>query len=938
MNILGISAFYHDSAAALVSDGEIVAAAQEERFTRSKNASEFPEKAIRWCLANSGLAGDQIDFIAFYDKPFLKFERLIETYFAFAPKGFTSFSKAMPLWISEKLFQKDLLLRELRAIDPGLGVASKLMFSEHHLSHAASAFYPSPFENAAILTLDGVGEWSTTAAGTGRGNEINIDKEIHFPHSIGLLYAAFTYYTGFKVNADEYKVMGLAPYGEPKYVQTILDNLIDLKADGSFSVAQEYFDYCTGLTMTNPNFDRLFGGPPRRPDERITQREMDLAASIQVVTEETVLRLTRSLARETGMRNICLAGGVALNCVANGKVLRDQAFDNIWVQPAAGDAGGSIGAALVVHHMHLNKPRIVNRAVDGMKGAYLGPQFSDKETSGILDRFGAHYRELDEKALYEEVTWALVEEKVVGWFQGRMEFGPRALGNRSILGDARSPRLQRELNLRIKYRESFRPFAPAVPREDVADYFELESDSPYMLQVAQVRKDRTIPMSDEQISLQGIDKLNVPRSDIPAVTHIDYSARVQTVHAETNPRFHRLLREFQARTGSSVLVNTSFNVRDEPIVCNPEDAYRCFMNCEMDVLVIGNIVLRKEDQLSPLPSTVSSGDTLIPARLLACLKQPGAPDESSLERIPGGFRCPSTGATMLDVDGIPSMLESVRKDDAAGVTEKIKTFYEEYPFPSYEGVQEFGELVNRGQKNGFAQGLLDSIGHNKLILECGCGTGQMSQFLSLNNNHVLGIDLSISSLKLAVEHKIRNSLQRSAFARMNIFDLGIKDDTFDVVLSSGVLHHTKDARKAFAAIVRKAKPGGLVIVGLYNTFGRLPTLMRSKLIGVFGANIDSVVRKKIHDKRKAEIWIKDQYYNPHETWHSIDEVMQWFAENNIEYLNCYPSIVGSGGDEVGLLAPSSSGSKAARLLTQLSWLVTTSEEGALFIVSGRRKG
>ncbi|WP_249156993.1 carbamoyltransferase C-terminal domain-containing protein [Bradyrhizobium sp. KB893862 SZCCT0404] len=518
-----------------------------------------------------------------------------------------------------------------------------------------------------------------------------------------------------------------------------------------------------------------------------------------------------------------------------------------------------------------------------------------------------------------------------------MEFGPRALGNRSILGDARSPRLQRELNLRIKYRESFRPFAPAVPREDVAEYFELDGDSPYMLLVAQVRKDRTIPMSPEQMALQGIAKLNVPRSDIPAVTHIDYSARVQTVHPETNPRFYQLLRTFEARTGSSVLVNTSFNVRDKPIVCDPEDAYRCFMNCEMDVLVIGNIVLRKKDQLSPLPQAASNGDTLLPARLLACLKPPGASNDTNLERVAGGFRCPSTGMAMPDIDGIPSLLQSVTTDDAASVTTKIKAFCEEYPFPSYEGVQEYGELVNRGQKNSFAQGLLDAIGHNKLILECGCGTGQMSQFLSLNNNHVLGIDLSLSSLKLAVEHKLRNGLQRSAFTQMNIFDLGIKDDSFDVVLSSGVLHHTKDARRAFAAIMRKAKPGGIAIVGLYNSFGRVPTLIRSKLIGLLGPNIDAVVRNQIRDKRKAEVWVKDQYYNPHETWHSIDEVLGWFAENNIDYLNCYPSIAGSGGDAVDFLSASDPGSKSARLITQLSWLATTSEEGALFIMSGRRR-
>jgi carbamoyltransferase len=937
MNILGISAFYHDSAAALVRGGEIVAAAQEERFTRSKNTSDFPTKAIQWCLASAGLKGSDIDFIAFYDKPFLKFNRLIETYLAFAPKGFTSFRTSMPLWISEKLFQKDLLRRELSAIDPDLGVVSKLMFSEHHLSHAASAFYPSPFQDAAILTLDGVGEWSTTVAGVGRGSDIVLEKEISFPHSIGLLYSAFTYYTGFKVNSDEYKVMGLAPYGEPRFVPTILDKLIDLKSDGSFQLAQEYFDYCTGLTMTNANFDRLFGGPPRRSDERITQRHMDLAASIQAITEEIVIRLSRSLAKETQMKNLCLAGGVALNCVANGKVLRDGAFENVWIQPAAGDAGGAIGAALTVHHSQLPGQRRVSKALDGMNGAYLGPEYSASDARSALEKYSANYRELDDDTLYSEITTALIDGKIVGWFQGRMEFGPRALGNRSILGDARSPHMQRELNLRVKYRESFRPFAPAVLREDLTDYFALDSDSPYMLLVAQVQKHRTIGMSAAQLALEGIDKLNVQRSDIPAVTHIDYSARIQTVHPETNPRFHRLLSEFRGRTGSGVLVNTSFNVRDEPIVCDPEDAYRCFMNCEMDVLVIGNIVLRKEDQLAALPQDAPAGDAMIPARLLACLKEPGSADDGALERIGDGLRSRSSGKMFPDDDGIPSLLAGIGEDDAEGVTGKIKAFYEEYPFPSYEGVEEYGELVNRGQNNRFARALLAAIGHNKLILECGCGTGQMTQFLSLNNNHVLGIDLSRSSLKLAIEHKLRNGLQRSAFALMNIFDLAVKDNSFDVVLSSGVLHHTKDARKAFAAIVRKAKPGGLVIVGLYNSFGRLPTLIRSKFIGTLGSNIDAVVRNKIRDRKKAEIWIKDQYYNPHETWHSIDEVMQWFAENNVDYLNCDPPIIGSDGADANLLSSSDPGSRLTRLLTQLSWLATTSEEGALFVVAGRRR-
>jgi carbamoyltransferase len=936
MRILGISAFYHDSAAALIEDGVVVAAAQEERFTRIKNDSEFPAYAIRYCMAEAGIGGDDVDHVVFYDKPFLKLDRLIETYLVFAPRGFQSFRTAMPLWIGQKLFQKRLLNEELSAIDEALGDASKLLFTEHHLSHAASAFYPSPFDEAAFLTIDGVGEWTTTAAGVGRSNGLVITKEIPFPHSLGLLYAAFTFYTGFKINADEHKVMGLAPYGTPTYAQTILDNLIDLKPDGSFHLELDYFNYCTGLTMTNARFHALFGGPPRKPEERLTTRHMDLAASIQAVTEEAVLRLTRGLAKETGLPNLCLAGGVALNCVANGKVLRDGAFKDIWIQPAAGDAGGALGAALAAYHLHKGQPRRINNQPDGMKGTYLGPAFSADEVRACLDGFDAVYRELDDDSLFDEVVAALTEEKVVGWFQGRMEFGPRALGSRSILGDARSPNLQRELNLRIKYRESFRPFAPVVPREDVAQYFELDYDSPYMLLVASVKRERQIAMTAEQAALFGIDKLNVPRSDIPAVTHVDYSARVQTVHSSTNERLHRLLSTMRARTGNSVLVNTSFNVRDEPIVCTPEDAYRCFMATEMDVLVLGNVVLRKADQL-PVPAAVRSGDALIPDRLLACLKPPGASDDVSLERVSGAFRCGKTGTLYPDRDGVPSLLAGIDTDERDPVTGRIKAFYEEHPFPNYEGVQEYGDLVTRGSKNPFMNRLLSAIGYNKLVLECGCGTGQWPHFLSLNNNHVLGIDLSLSSLKLAVEHKLHNDVPRSAFAQMNIFELAVKDQTFDVVISSGVLHHTKDARRAFAAIVRKAKVGGIVVVGLYNWFARVPTAMRARLIEIFGPRIDYVVRNRINDPRKAEIWIKDQYYNPHETWHSIDEVMGWFRENGVAYLNCEPPIRGANGLDVhSMFAATDPGSKAARILTQLSWLDSISSEGALFVLVGRR--
>jgi carbamoyltransferase len=604
MRILGISAFYHDSAAALVEDGRIVAAAQEERFTRKKHDASFPHHAIGYCLAAVGAKLSEIDHVAFYDKPFLKFERLLETYIALAPQGFRSFQMAIPLWLREKLFQKSLLRKKLKEFDEDFA-SDKLLFAEHHLSHAASAFYPSPFDKAVVLTMDGVGEWATTSAAMGEGSALEIFQEIHFPHSLGLLYSALTYYTGFKVNSGEYKVMGLAPYGAPKYAQLILDRLVDLKPDGSFRLDMSYFDYCTGLTMTNERFAKLFGAPVRSPDQLLTSFHMDMAASIQAVLEEAVLRLTRSLAAKTGARNLCLAGGVALNCVANGKVLRDGKFDQIWIQPAAGDAGGAVGAALAAFHQFKDGKRTV-AAGDGMSGAFLGPEFSQSEIEQRLTAAGARFSVLREDEMIEATAQALADQLAVGWFQGRMEFGPRSLGARSILGDPRSPTMQKNLNLKVKYRESFRPFAPAVLREDVADWFELNSDSPYMLIVADVRAERRRAMSAEAQALFGIDKLNVARSDIPAVTHVDYSARIQTVSADTNPRFHRLLTRFKALTGCSVLVNTSFNVRGEPIVCTPEDAFRCFMGNELDLLVIGNCVLRKSEQNLALKQDYSS--------------------------------------------------------------------------------------------------------------------------------------------------------------------------------------------------------------------------------------------------------------------------------------------------------------------------------------------
>ena len=590
MYILGISAFYHDSAACLVRDGEILAAAQEERFTRKKHDHRFPRHAVEYCLREAGITPGELDHVAFYDKPWIKFERLLETYLMFAPRGLVSFLKAMPLWLKEKLWMGDLVKREV-------GYTGELVFPEHHQSHAASAFYPSPFERAAFLTLDGVGEWATASWGVGEGNKIDIRYEMRFPHSLGLLYTAFTYYTGFRVNSGEYKVMGLAPYGEPKYVQTILDNLVDLREDGSFRMNMKYFNYCQGLTMTSPAFHKLFGGPPRKPETKITRKEMDLAASVQAVTEEVMLRMARHVKKETGEKNLCLAGGVALNCVGNGKILREKVFDRIWIQPAAGDAGGALGAALFTWHQVLDNPRLVpGNGRDSQRGSYLGPKFSSDEIEAWLKENGYPYHRYDNGVVLEKTAEAIAGEKVVGWFNGRMEFGPRALGARSIIGDARSPKMQSVMNLKIKYRESFRPFAPSVLRENVSEYFDLETESPYMLLVAPVREERRKSMNEEEKKLFGIEKLNVPRSDIPAVTHVDYSARVQTVDREDQPDYHALIAKFREKSGCGVIINTSFNVRGEPIVCTPQDAYLCFMRTEMDMLVLEDIILFKEEQ------------------------------------------------------------------------------------------------------------------------------------------------------------------------------------------------------------------------------------------------------------------------------------------------------------------------------------------------------
>jgi len=589
MNILGISAFYHDSAACLIQDGEIIAAAQEERFTRKKHDPSFPENAIKYCLKEAGIHGKDLDLVAFYDKPFLKFERILETYLAYAPWGLPSFIKAMPLWLKKKLWMKDLIEKEL-------GFAGKIIFPEHHESHAASAFFPSPFHEAAFLTVDGVGEWSTASFGTGKDNKINILADVQFPHSLGLLYSAFTYYTGFKVNSGEYKVMGLAPYGDPKYVDLILSELVDLKEDGSFRLNMKYFNYCAGLTMTNGKFAKLFGGLPRRPESKLTQRDMDLARSIQDVTEEIVLRMARHVHKETGQKRLCLAGGVALNCVANGRILKEGPFEDVWIQPAAGDAGGALGAALFAWYQYLGKKREVDGINDGQKGSYLGPEFKDDHILGYLEKNNIPYTKISNNEIPEKIADLIADQKVIGWFEGRMEFGPRALGGRSIIGDARSSEMQETMNLKIKFRESFRPFAPSVLAEKAEDYFEIDQESPYMLLVAPVKQEIRREMSKEEKSLFGLDKLKVKRSLIPAITHVNYSARIQTVNGKHNTLYHLMIKKFNEKYGCPVIINTSFNVRGEPIVCTPEDAYLCFMRTNMDYLIVGNYLIEKKEQ------------------------------------------------------------------------------------------------------------------------------------------------------------------------------------------------------------------------------------------------------------------------------------------------------------------------------------------------------
>ena len=888
--ILGISAFYHDSAAALVVDGRIVAAAQEERFTRRKHDERFPQHAVEYCLAEANLEPADIDYVGFYDKPLLKFERLHETFLAFAPWGFRSFTNALASWMGHKLN----LPRRIRR---GLGGAyrKRIVFTEHHESHAASAFFPSPFDEAAILTLDGVGEWATASYGTGRGNRIELTHQLRFPHSLGLLYSAFTYFSGFKVNGDEYKLMGLAPYGEPKYADLILEKLVDIQEDGSIQMDMSYFDYCRGLTMTSRKFERLFGGPPRDPDSPITQREMDMAASVQRVTEQIMLAIARHVYAETGMKHLCLAGGVALNCVANGRLLREGPFDDIWIQPAAGDAGGALGVALFIWYQLLGNRRHASKT-DDEHGSLLGASYSDDAIGAFLETTNARYEHIsDADTLCERVAGEIAEGKVVAWFQGRMEFGPRALGCRSILADPRRDDLQSVINNKVKFREGFRPFAPAVLAEHARDYFDLDADSPYML--------LTAPVLQDELKARGCE--------IPAVTHVDGSARVQTVDRERHGIFRKLLEKFYHKTGCPVVVNTSFNLSWEPIVCSPRDAYETFMASGIDTLCMGGFVLAKSAQ----PSYVSGASA----------------DEH--EEVLANLLC----------DGYTtSVSDTLSVNDACDVTEKVKAFYEANPFPNYDDHDTLRSLIEKARRSGLPLALDRAIGYNSTVLEAGCGTGQLSNFLGVSCRRMIGTDICGNSLRLGEEFRKKHKLDRVRFVQMDLFRPCFKPEQFDTVLCCGVLHHTPDPFAGFRTLVSLLKPGGHIVIGLYNRYGRLLTDLRRQVFRGTGGRlrwIDPVLRSgsplrgKLSETQK-QAWFADQYRHPHESKHTIGEVIQWFDSTGVEFVRCVcPGMLA---DVDNLFESQPRPAKADRFFIQAREATTGGREGGLFLMIGRK--
>jgi carbamoyltransferase len=934
--ILGISAFYHDSAACLVTDGSIAAAAQEERFTRKKYDARFPVHAIRYGLDQARLAPADLDYIAFYDKPIAKFERLVETYLHYAPEGFDSFSLALPVWLKKKLFTR-------RAIQQACQGASRarFVFLEHHESHAASAFFPSPFDEAAILTLDGVGEWTTAASGVGHGNRLELTQELRFPHSLGLLYSAFTYYCGFAVNSGEYKLMGLAPYGKPVYKDLIYRHLLDVQPDGSFWLEMRYFNYCQGLTMTNERFHELFGGPPRQPDSRLERRHMDLAASIQSVTEDIVLRLGTELHRQTGMKKLVMAGGVALNCVANGRLLREGPYTDIWIQPAAGDAGGALGAALFVWHQLLGNARAAT-GHSSQGPSLLGPLYTTDEIEAFLRAKGASYqRHRSENELLEEVSQALVDGKVVGWFHGRMEVGPRALGARSILGDPRSPNMQSTMNVKIKFRESFRPFAPCVLRERVHEWFGMRpnEDSPYMLQVAPVLDKHRVASAEEPGD--GNDdpdlrrRVSAVRSSVPAITHVDYSARVQTID-ERHGRFQRLLQAFYAKTGCPILVNTSFNLSWEPIVMRPEEAYHTFMQSEMDVLVLEDCVLRKEDQPLGLQCWTAPGEltpeTTNPWR-----------DPTTLDPLtvtPTYAENQHTGRRYAVEEGIPRLFVT---DDAStdDVTEIVKRFYEKTPFPNYDDLDSQRALLDKARAGQFAKLLNEQIPYGASVLEVGCGTGQLTNFLAISHRSVLGVDVCLNSLRLAHRFKEAHGIERATFAQMNLFRPALQRKFFDFVVSNGVLHHTGDCRLAFRRVGELVRPGGFFVVGLYSAFSRQLHYARRALYrwtGVTGSWLDPHFGRVSADG-KREAWFQDQYCHPHESCHTLDELLGWLDEDGFNFINSIPKPQGGPELEHGelLFEPHDPGSVVSRVSSQLASLGSGYREGGFFIVIGQRR-
>jgi carbamoyltransferase len=934
--ILGISAFYHDSAAALLVDGEIVAAAQEERFTRKKHDADFPRQAVRFCLDQAGIGAGDLDFVAFYDKPFLKFERLLSTYLTFAPTGFPSFLRAMPVWLKQKLF----LPREIRRGLDGQ-FKKRPLYTGHHESHAASAFFPSPFDEAAILTLDGVGEWATASFGVGRGNRIALSHSMRFPHSLGLLYSAFTYYCGFTVNSGEYKLMGLAPYGQPKYVTPILEHLIDLKEDGSLRLDLSYFNYCQGLSMTSPKFHALFGGEPRKPDTPLTERDMDIAASIQAVTEEVMLRCARKVHRETGMKNLCLAGGVALNCVGNGRILREGPFDDVWIQPAAGDAGGALGAAMFVWHQLLDKAR-EPRGQDCQHGSLLGSSYSDEEIGRFLAASNAVYERLDDEALTERIADEIANGSVIGWFQGRMEYGPRALGSRSILGDARSDDMATEINLKVKFREGFRPFAPAVLREHASDYFELEPgrESPYMLLVAPVQKHQRVASSNGESDGRGIARLKERRSVIPAVTHVDYSARMQTVDRERHGRFRSLLEAFWHKTGCPTVINTSFNLGWDPIVSTPEDAYATFMSSNIDVLSLGNHVVTKRDQ--PVHTAAEEHEDF-DAVLRPMMQSPCHAAEFTTH---GGMpACSVCGRAFGSDGGIRQMFwphEGI--DDPSDVTERVKAFYEETPFPNYDDHESVRSLIDKSRQRIYAHSLDRSIPYNSTVLEVGCGTGQLSNYLGISFRRVIGTDLCLNSLRLGERFRSDHDLNRVWFMQMNLFRPCFKPGQFDVVLCNGVLHHTADPLGGFRGLVPLVKPGGHLVVGLYNRYGRLMTDLRRGAFRLTGGRarwIDPILRKRdARDDPKSRAWFFDQYRHPHESKHTTDEVLGWFEQTGLELVRGVPSLAPAArslNHDTDLFQPEPRGSVVEHVLAQLEQAVAPgNREGGFFIMIGRR--